>query len=240
MIDSFTSQVRYSETDEKGLLSIPSLINYFQDTSAFQAEKLGIGIGWLKSRNTAWILSSWQIDILRRPALGETVTARTWAYDFHGFFGMRNFDLHDGEGKLAARANSCWILFDFVKGRPVKVFPELTEAYGLHDKIEMEYLPRKLQLPEGGEVQETFLIGRQYLDTNHHVNNGQYIAMAASCLPEGFEVGSLRAEYRRQALLGDTMAARVIQAEDGIGVSLENEQGEPYALVLFGNAKKEA
>ncbi len=233
MIYSFSSMVRYSETDERERLSLPSLVDYFQDTSAFQSEKLGIGFSWLRERHAAWILSSWNIDILRRPKLGETVTARTWAYDFHGFIGMRNFDLHDGEGNLAARADSCWILYDLEKRKPLRVFPELVDAYEVHDKIEMEYLPRKLELPEGGSAAEPFVIGRQNLDSNHHVNNGQYIAFASAYLPEGFETARMRAEYRRQALLGNVIVPRIVTLENGFGVSLEDEEGDAYARISF-------
>ena len=41
---TFESRVRYSETDENGLLSIAGIVDYFQDVSTFQSEDLGIGV----------------------------------------------------------------------------------------------------------------------------------------------------------------------------------------------------
>ena len=35
---SFTSRIRYSEIGEDGCLTLPGLINYFQDCSTFQSE----------------------------------------------------------------------------------------------------------------------------------------------------------------------------------------------------------
>ena len=39
----FDSRVRYSEVDHHGTMTVPALINYFQDCSTFQSEDLGIG-----------------------------------------------------------------------------------------------------------------------------------------------------------------------------------------------------
>ena len=47
---TFDSRVRYSETGEDGLLSLPAIVDYFQDASTFQSEDLGIGIDFLKKK----------------------------------------------------------------------------------------------------------------------------------------------------------------------------------------------
>ena len=48
---TFDSRVRYSETGEEGLLSLPAIVDYFQDVSTFQSEDLGIGIDFLKEKD---------------------------------------------------------------------------------------------------------------------------------------------------------------------------------------------
>ena len=47
---SFTSRIRYSEIGEDGCLTLPGLINYFQDCSTFQSEAIGEGVAELKKR----------------------------------------------------------------------------------------------------------------------------------------------------------------------------------------------
>jgi acyl-ACP thioesterase len=84
-------KVRYSETDSEGKLTIPALLNYFQDSSTFQSESLGVGIKTLMEHNLAWVLSSWQICINEMPALAEDIKTQTWPTDFKGFFGTRNY-----------------------------------------------------------------------------------------------------------------------------------------------------
>ena len=39
----FEGKVRYSEIDHRATMTLPALINYFQDCSTFQSEDLGIG-----------------------------------------------------------------------------------------------------------------------------------------------------------------------------------------------------
>ena len=56
----FNGRVRYSETDEKGLLTLPGILNYFQDCCTFHSEDIGQGMDVLKKRSRVWMLSSWQ------------------------------------------------------------------------------------------------------------------------------------------------------------------------------------
>ena len=95
---SFTSRIRYSEIGEDGNLTLPGLINYFQDCSTFQSEAIGEGVAELKKRGCAWVLSAWQIHVRRYPSLGEAVKITTWASGFKGFLGMRNFTMETEDG----------------------------------------------------------------------------------------------------------------------------------------------
>ena len=44
MAYSFSGRVRYSEIGENGLLTLPGVLNYFQDCSTFQSEEVGLGM----------------------------------------------------------------------------------------------------------------------------------------------------------------------------------------------------
>lgn len=233
MIQELKSIVRYSETDESGRLSLPALVNYFQDVAELHGDTVGIGFRELEKQHLAWLLSSWQIVIDRMPELGEEILAQTWAWKFQSIFGLRNAVLRDGEGNMLASANGNWFLYDMEKRVPVRVPQEMADAYGLCPRAEMDYAPRKVPDPEDGAVQESFRIGRQNLDMNRHVNNAQYVAMARAFLPEDFRTRQLRIEYKKQAYLGDTVIPVVQKREDGYAVSLRSPGGEPYASALF-------
>lgn len=98
-------KVRFSEVDRGKYMTLPGIVNYFQDCSTFQSEELGIGFKHLESHHKAWILSSWQIVLARRPKFGEQITVSTWATDFQGIYGVRNFEMCDQDGGRSAYAN---------------------------------------------------------------------------------------------------------------------------------------
>ena len=57
MAYSFSGRVRYSEIGENGLLTLPGVLNYFQDCSTFQSEEVGLGMEVLKEWKRFWVLS---------------------------------------------------------------------------------------------------------------------------------------------------------------------------------------
>ena len=228
---SFKSRVRYSEVGEDKKLSLNSIINYFQDCSTFQSEELNNGVERLEKLHRVWVLSSWQIVIERYPDLCEEIETGTWPYHFKNFMGYRNFVMQDKEGKRLAYGNSLWSFLDTDTGLPVRVPEDIEKAYVLEEKLDMKYASRKVPMPKEGETGEPFPVQKHHLDTNHHVNNGQYIQMAREYIPEDFPIHQLRAEYKKSAVLGD-MIYPVTALEDGCyTVGLCDELGRPYAVV---------
>ena len=100
---TFDSRIRYSEIDRSGRLSIPAVVDYFQDCSAFQSEELGVGVEYLANKKRAWILNSWQIVLERRPEECEKITVGTWVQLYNAMNGS-SYDnpedveivIHDG------------------------------------------------------------------------------------------------------------------------------------------------
>lgn len=228
---TFDSRIRYSECSSRAQLSMEGLIDYFQDVSTFHSEDLGLGIEYLKKEKLVWVLSAWQIEVERYPLLGERVTVGTFPYDFKGCFGHRNFFLKESGGSFLAKANSLWTLLDLENNRPVRPTPLMMDRYVLEEKLEMDYASRKIDVPGGGAEKEPIVVHRNHLDTNCHVNNGQYVRMAMEFLPADFEVGSLRAEYKKQALLGDVLYPCVVEGKESFIVSLRDSDGAVYVNV---------
>ena len=187
----------------------------------------------LKAKKKAWILSYWQIVIERLPALGERITAGTFATEFKGLYGNRNFVLDDARGNRLAYANSVWVFMDMEKGRPARPEPEDVLPYGSEPALEMEYEDRKIRLPENLEEKPSFPVRKYHIDTNEHVNNCQYVQMAMDYLPENFKIHQMRAEYKQQARLNDVICPARAVDENKTTVLLNDQKGEPYAVVEF-------
>lgn len=230
---TFDSRIRYSETDSEGNLTLLALLNYFQDCSTFQSEDVGNGVVYMRSQKLAWVLNSWQIVPLRYPRLGEKVTIGTLPYQFQKFIGYRNFVMLDEKGEYLAKANSIWSLIHMETGKPVIATPEIMEGYPLGEKIPMEYADRKIAVPEGGVIKEGIPVMPHHLDTNHHVNNGQYVMIAEEFIPENARITQMRAEYKKQAFLGDVFYPYVVAEGPKIIISLQNREGKAYATVEF-------
>ena len=52
----FKSRVRFSEVDSHLNMTLPSIINYFQDCSTFHSDSIGQGIEVMMEQGYAWIL----------------------------------------------------------------------------------------------------------------------------------------------------------------------------------------
>lgn len=230
---TFDSRVRYSEISKEGTLALSSIINYMQDCSTFQSEDLGIGVEYLKEQKKVWLLNSWQLQIEKLPLLGERITVGTWAYGFEGMYGYRNFVINNKNEEHLVKANSIWVFYDLEKGRPSKITEETLKAYGNEPKLDMEYAGRKVPMPEGGIQKDPFPVRQYQIDTNGHVNNGQYIRMAQECIPTLSAVTGLRAEYKKSAVFGDCIYPVVGKTEEGYTVSLNDKKGKAYAVIAF-------
>lgn len=230
---TFDSKVRYSEIDHRGTMTLPALINYFQDCSTFESESLGFGVKAAKEKKKAWILSYWQVVVERYPELGEEITVGTFASDFKGLFGERNFVMLDKENNRLSCANSLWVYMDMEKGRPILPDKEEIEAYGTEPKLDMDYEGRKIRPAAEYEDREAFPVRKYHIDTNEHVNNCQYVQMAIEMLDQERVIRQVRVEYKKSAVLGDMIVPRTGDRDGRTVVELCTTEGELYAVVEF-------
>ena len=232
---TFQSHVRYSECDEHGVLSLESLIDYLQDCSTFQSEHLGIGLDHMRENHIAWFISAWQIWIDRLPRFAEPIAISTWSTGVKRTSAGRNFTIVDGEGASCVRADSLWFVYDTEAKRPIRI-PDSEHAYDEGD-APLDLPPTQRKLPVEGPYREAspIVVTEQHLDTNGHVNNAQYIRMAASALDVPVDVRVLRVQYKLMALLGDTIIPRLHDTDGGITVDLASPDGTTYAVVSLSD-----
>ena len=216
---SYTTRVRYSEITQNRVASLLSIINYFQDCCTFEAEDRGVGIDWLNDHKTAWMLTSWQIKK------------------------ERNFTIENADtGELLVYAYSEWAYVNVEKGLPEKNVPEEEfEAYGMADPLDKEFEKGRIKLPDDVSLIECepITVTDQYIDTNHHVNNGQYIAIAMTALPERLRMNSdklksFRAEYKLQSVKDDVLyPCLAAEQEDKPIVVLKDVDDKVRLIVEF-------
>lgn len=232
----FEARIRYSEIDHRGRLTLPALIDLFQDASTFQADALGLGMWHLKQERRGWVLTHWQLVIDRMPTYPEVVTVGTFATSFRGLTATRCFYLRDAAGELIVRANSAWAFMDLAAGRPCRPDAEQLAAYGTHEPLDMPAEARRIALPDAAALVagEPVTVRRHHIDTNEHVNNAQYVAIALDLLPAERAAHRMRVDFKRSAVLGDVIVPALAEEPERTVVVLGNAAdpaGTPFAVV---------
>ena len=232
----YQKRIGFSECDTNRQLTVTALIDAFQDCSTFQSEDSGVGFYVLEKENLVWVINYWELEIKSLPHLCDHVTVGTYPYSFKGCFGYRNFYMKNREGDFIVRANSLWTLIDSKAAKPVKAPDFIHEAYVIEEKLDMTYSSRKVMIPDGEDVvvyeKEPIQIQIHHLDSNHHVNNGQYVKLAMSEI-EDRPVSSLRIDYRRQAMLGDVIYPVVYEKGNERVVALNDEANSPFSVSSY-------
>lgn len=227
----WNTRIRYSETGTGGKLTLAGLINLFQDCSNFHSEDLGLGLSWLTERNLGWIILKWQVEINRYPDLGEKVTICTSPYSFRSSFAQRCFLMKDEAGEMIACADSMWMAVDLESLKPIPISEDMAAKYGEGERFPMDHSRKKIVLPEGAKELEHFTITRAHLDSNNHVNNGQYITMAMPYLNPSREAEKFMIEYRNQAFLGDEFVPVFGEDSEKGVLTFNNTENVPYAIM---------
>ena len=227
-------RVSYSRIDNTRRIGIESIINSMQDCALFHSEDVGRSAAFLATKHRAWLVSAWHVIFVRRPEMGEYFDTHTWAYKFSGIFGQRNFLMETPEHEVLAYADSRWFFFDSEAGKPTRVDDEEKEAYGTEAPYEMDYsVSRKVTVPEGLEKVDEVTVNPSLLDTNNHMNNGQYVRIAVGYLPMGFEAAEFRAEYRNATHYGDTFSVKTGDVNGRRYVVFTDDDDVPYFISEF-------
>lgn len=229
----YKTKIRYNEVDKEGFLTPLALIDLFQTTSTFQSEELGNGVSVLQNAHRAWVLSSWQIVMNSMPRFMDDVIIETWSYGIKSALGYRNFALLDADRNMLVAANSLWVFIDTDTGKPVKPSEETIRLYGSDPKIEMDYAPRRITLNESMIQKEPFEVKYYFIDTNNHMNNEKYILAATEYLPENVRIHEIRAEYKKQARLGEVITPMYYADGNTITVAMYDHTGDHNATIQF-------
>ena len=226
------TRIGYHEVDKNRSLSLPSLIDIFQDTGGFHGADCGYSNKQLADKGLAWIVSTWQISVNDLPKLDDHVTVETYPFSFKFMLANRHYILRSPEGHVYVRANSLWVLMDMNKYAPFRIPVEMKEAYGqCEDKTDgFDFGNRKITVPEGGTCLDPISVDRYMIDTNGHVNNKEYVRIASCLLPENISWNYYHAEYTKQAKCGDILLPVLSTEKDRTVITLNNNENEQFFI----------
>ena len=122
---------------------------------------------------------------------------------------------------------------DKCNGKLTRIDDDTMASLTIEPKLEMNYRDRRIILPkEGGMTLEPIKVLRADIDYNKHLNNANYVRMAMELLPEDFEAGDLRMEYRVPAKLYDSLTPTIYHIDNGIIIALARES-ETSCIIEF-------
>ncbi len=232
---SLKYKVTTSTCDSEGRLKLYSALQMMQDCSEMWIDSEPVVKQFFSEQNMAQLLASRQVEVVRVPSFKEELTVTTSVYGMKPMFGFRNTFIYDAEGQPCYRTWSMGAFVDKSSGKLKRVDEATIASMTLEPQLEMDYRDRRIILPkEGGCEGEPIRAMRADIDYNRHVNNANYIRMAMELLPEDFEAGNLRVEYRVAAKLGDVLVPTVYHTEGAVTVSFSIGK-EVSAIIEFTN-----
>jgi len=207
-------RVTLSNADEQERLKISSAMQLMQDCSEYWLKSEPTWLEYYEKHGMAQVLFFRQVDVVRRPKVGEALTTESSVFEVTPRFGYRNTVIYDADHKPCINS---WSIGAFVNRFTGNLFPapqEVCDSIKLEEKKPMNYLSRKILLPKvEPEVLGELPVWKDYIDYNHHVNAAQYIRLSEHCLPDDFEINGLRVEYKHPARPGDVLTPYRYQAD---------------------------
>ena len=205
-----------------------------QDTSDLHLASHPVLAPFFEETGCVMFLTSRQVDIIRRPAYKEIITAKTRTYELNRMYGFRNTILLDENGEIIVKSIAGGAFMDLKTGRPIRGDKELIDRIKVYDKIDMEYLPRKISLPESEPVKcSQVSIRHSDIDMFGHVNNARYFDLTDELVDEHSSARRLRVEYKLPVKYGDSVSAEVYSRENIRTAVLNDDSGKRCCTVEY-------
>ncbi len=179
-----TFLVSHQDADCFGRLKASALFYYAQEVAANHSALLGADHQTLSQKELFWAVIRTRVELERLPALGETVTVRTWPMPATRVAYPRATEALDGQGKLLFRMHSLWVLMDRTARTMVLPGKSGIGVPGALLGTEAAAPGSLPAMPTENTVFRTVQFSE--LDKNLHLNNTRYIDYMTDLLPGSF------------------------------------------------------
>ena len=227
---SLDARVMPSMCDETSRMSVPAMLDMFQDMAGVHAGSVGMGAFDLEDKGLFWIVSKTRIRINSRPLVMSMLEAVTWIQPAERVSCERDWAIYE-DGEQVAYVRSMWAALrreDFRPARLTEVYPDADYTMDPPDDTPFRRMSRKF---EGAETLGEYRIRSVDIDRGGHMNNVNYVRAMLGCFScaeiTGMEIRELDMQFLQQCYEGDTIRFVKRTSEDGImEVGALNEKGE--------------
>ena len=167
-------KIPFDMADMNGHIKLPDVILLSLQVSGMQSIELGVSDKTiLEEHNLVWIITDYDIEVVRLPRFAEEITIETEALSYNRLFCYRRFTIYDEEGRELIHMMATFVLMDRDSRKVHAVEPEIVAPY------QSEFDKKLIRGPKYESLEEPF--SKDYhvrfydLDMNGHVNNSKYL-----------------------------------------------------------------
>ena len=220
-MDIFTKkfEITFADINNKNKLSDKGLLRLMQEIAGIHSGTVGYGLNDTPKTHLGWVILNWKLRIFSRPKWNTLLTINTWSRKITPLFAYRDFEIYDDKNNLVAIATSKWLLFDVYTDSLCKITPDIKEKFPNANKSAFdENFNEKLKEPEKSSFIYEYKIQERDIDTNHHVNNINYLDYAYEAIPKeilyNLNFTDIEIMYKHEAKIGDVISVFYCQTDD--------------------------
>ena len=225
-----------SMCDENSHMSIPAILDMFQDVAGIHADEVGIGAIELEEKGLFWIVAKLRLRITRRPLVQEMLDAVTWIQPAERVSCERDWSISK-DGETLAYVRSIWAALRRDNGRPAHMSGFYPDSDFTIAPPDTEAFTRMSKNFEGAELLGEYRIRSVDIDRGGHMNNVNYVRAMLGCFScaqlAEMDIHELDMQFIQQCYEGETIRFVKRVSEDALTdkaafmeVGALNEAGE--------------
>jgi len=229
--------VTLPDVGENNKLTNKGILRMLQEIACVHSDFSGFSVNDSTVTGFAWILLNWKLQVFSRPVWNTKLKINTWSSKQSILSFYRDFEIFDDNNNLVAVATSRWILFDLNKNSISKITKEMESRYTHVDKHVFDTpMNEKLKEPENSKLISEYTVARRDIDTNHHVNNLNYLDYAYEVLPDDdffkSDFRNVEIMYKHEAKLGDTLNLYYAKQDDCSFATIKNKEDDKLHCIV--------
>ena len=167
-------KIPFDMADMNGHIKLPDVILLSLQVSGMQSIELGVSDkAILENYNLVWIITDYDIEVVRLPRFAEEITIETEALSYNRLFCYRRFTIYDEEGWELIHMMATFVLMDRDSRKVHAVEPDIVAPYQSDFDKKLIRGPKYANLEE--PISKDYHVRFYDLDMNGHVNNSKYL-----------------------------------------------------------------
>lgn len=226
-------QILVEDFDKNANMTLGAILRIFENVGNGHSELAKDGI--FATREQAWVLSEWNIEIIKLPKYSDNIVAQTWSHDLSSpLWATRDYVLKIND-EICVKGVSKWIWFDLNQNKICKINTDILDRYKPEPtKLFGDQKFEKIAVDDEILGETRIFVRKSDFDFNGHVHNLEYLNYALEVLPNmPNEFKKLRISYKSPITKNEEIVAKFSGKNGIFVVQICDKSGQIKALVKF-------